>query len=117
MTNVMFGIEPTTIQATTRTGHGAWWARRGIESSPERVPPIQGGGDLFGPSSQGVALGWGVVAPLARETAQPQRGATRQQPGATPWQLDHEQISQPQRGATRQQATPWELVHENNNQP
>ena len=37
---------------------GSRWGRR--------VPPLQGGGSLFGPGSQGVALGWRVVAPLAR---------------------------------------------------
>jgi hypothetical protein len=33
-----------------------------------RVPPLQGLGDCFGASSQGVALGYRVVAPLARGT-------------------------------------------------
>ena len=33
-----------------------------------RVPPLQGGDGLIGPSSQGVALGYRVVAPLARNS-------------------------------------------------
>jgi hypothetical protein len=34
-----------------------------------RVPPLQGEEDLFWPSSQGVAPGYRVVAPLARRLA------------------------------------------------
>jgi len=56
----MCGIEPTTMQ-TTRTMSGENGTR-----VVRRVPPLQGGEDLFGASSQGVALGWRVVAPLAR---------------------------------------------------
>ena len=33
-----------------------------------RVPPFQGGEDLLGAGSQGVALGYRVIAPLARNT-------------------------------------------------
>jgi len=33
----------------------------------DRVPPFQGGNGFIGRLSQGVALGWRVVAPLARK--------------------------------------------------
>ena len=64
MTNDMCGIEPTTMQTTTRMMSGERKGTRVVR----RVPPLQGGEGLFGPSSQGVALGWRVVAPLARQT-------------------------------------------------
>ena len=57
MTNDMCGIEAATMRG-----------RPPISVSGHRVPPLQGGEGLFGPSSQGVALGWRVVAPLARKT-------------------------------------------------
>ena len=42
-----------------------------VEEVNKRVPPLQGGVGLVGPSSQGVALGWRVVAPLARRATTP----------------------------------------------
>ncbi len=47
----------------TPKARDGWCARPRVR----RVPPLQGGEDLFGPSSQGVALGCRVVAPLARK--------------------------------------------------
>ena len=74
MTNDMCGIESTTMQTTTRTivGNVAEIVGTACAGASQswvvgiRVLPFQGGGDLFGASSQGVALGCRVVAPLAR---------------------------------------------------
>ena len=63
------------MQTRTRTGGGGWCVRR--------VPPLQGWDGLFWASSQGVALGWRVVAPLARQIRQPE-GLQPVSPGQRP---------------------------------
>lgn len=68
----MCGIKPTTMRMKTRIAPRGWCARRRVR----RVPPLQGGDGLFGPSSQGVALGWRVLAPSVRQRVA-RRGANR----------------------------------------
>jgi hypothetical protein len=71
-----------------------------------RVPPFQGGEGLIGPGSQGVALGWRVVAPLARgNLARQRRRAIEQQAvrrGVIREQAIREQIRSRARSLTRQ---------------
>ena len=67
------------------------------------VSPLQGWNDLVGALSQGVALGWRVVAPLARHVLRygntrrdlRANGALTRQPRATPWELGHPTKHQP----------------------
>jgi hypothetical protein len=47
-------------------GNGRGVATTSSSAPTHQIPPSQGGVDSFGPSSQGVALGWRVTAPLAR---------------------------------------------------
>jgi hypothetical protein len=56
----MVGHVVSSCRADTTTPLGA---------RARRVPPLQGGEVLFGPSSQGVALGYRVIAPSARKPA------------------------------------------------
>jgi len=70
----MCGIEVMTMRAAISVRRVL--AGREKELRPmqlvDRVLPLQGGGDRYGPGSQGVALGWRVVAPLARSAGTPQ---------------------------------------------
>jgi hypothetical protein len=67
-----FIAHPPAIKSVGLATVGFQHPRKFLESGERpvklarRVSPLQGGGDWFGPSSQGVALGWRVVAPLAR---------------------------------------------------
>ena len=68
------------------------WKRWPPWMAPARVPPFQGGEGWCGPGSQGVPLGWRVVAPLARrrdDAARPlgQPGIAESQPSAQPNRL------------------------------
>ena len=72
MTNDMCGIETDNeVDAVPRRvaneGRGETTAR--LRATARRVPPLQGMVSLFGPSSQGVALGCRVLAPSARRRA------------------------------------------------
>ena len=62
MTNAMCGTEPPGPRGTTQVPVRCAEVRRA-----HRVLPFQGGADFFRPSSQGVALGYRVPAPLARK--------------------------------------------------
>ncbi len=64
MTSGMCGIRTTKVPIKVPTKPGGWGGMLRLR----RVPPFQGGNGLFGPSSQGVALGYRVVAPLAQNT-------------------------------------------------
>ena len=65
----MCGIETTHVKQASM-----WRSAGGCRRQPtarlgavaRRVSPLQGGENWLGPSSQGVALGWRVVAPSAR---------------------------------------------------
>jgi hypothetical protein len=67
-----------------------------------RVSPFQGWGGFWGLSFQGVALGYCLIAPLARQFVASllareslrRRGKTHQ-PEATPLELGHPTIHQP----------------------
>ena len=71
MTSDMCGIETTNVKhaSARRTADG--YRRQPtprLGAVARRVPPLQGWNGLVGPSSQGDALGWRIIAPLARKT-------------------------------------------------
>ena len=71
MTSNMCGIEPTNVKPASGWRVGGDSRSQSTERVgvvARRVQPLQGGDGLFGPSSQGVALGCCLVAPLARKT-------------------------------------------------
>ena len=67
MTNDMYGIETTNLQHAI--AQLAADGDRRQSTARFEFRPLQGWVRLVGPSSQGIALGWRVVAPLARKPA------------------------------------------------
>lgn len=131
MTSGMCGIEPANVE------HGR--TRRATDGDPRqprarlgavarRVLPLQGGEGRFGPGSQGVALVWRVVAPLARRGpgANGTRSAARQvdqpkglqpvSPGQRPGRSPPHALTRPEGatpGRTQGQARDLDHVLEN----